>query len=320
MTRTLNKANRLKELEKLLVLKPYGVRELAELFGVTRRTIERDLNDLRETTSVLQEGPRYSIQGSSSALNDVEALAVHSATRLLVHTGVGESHYRSALRKLARQLPGPARTALAVAVDSLATGRNDRTLDLVAQAWFGRRVLRCEYRPASSESRYPHEYEIYFYELNRRNLQPYVIARERLYFRKVGAFRLSRMHEVRLLDETYEIPADFDPLEYLDGAWGMTVEGDPVEVILRVQPSVAAWFLEQQVVDRSLEVLERREDGSLQVCLKGRLAKGGEAHEILSFILGWGSTVEVIAPASVRDRVVQESAATARMYRGEEGS
>lgn len=316
MTRTLNKANRLKELEKLLALKPYGVRELSAIFGVTRRTIERDLNDLRATSDLEQDGPRYFIMAGSTVLNDVEALAVHSATRLLVHTGVGESHYRSALRKLARQLPEPARTALASAVDNLATGRNDRTLDLVAQAWFGRKVLRCDYRPASSTKRYRHEYEIYFYELNRRNLQPYVIARERLYFKRVGAFRLSRMHGVRLTDESYDIPADFDPLEYLGGAWGITVEGQPVEVVLRVHPSVAPWFEEQAEVDRSIEVLARHEDGSLEVGLKGRLAKDGEAHEILSFVLGWGPKVEVISPRSVRERVAAEVAAASGLYAG----
>lgn len=314
MTRTLNKANRLKELEKLLALKPYGVRELADLFGVTRRTIERDLGDLRDTTTVEEEAARYSIRSGSSALNAVEALAVHSATRLLVHTGVGESHYRSALRKLAGQLPEPARTALATAVDGLSTGHHDRTLDLVAQAWFGRRVLRCDYQPASSGRRHRHEYEVYFYELNRRNLQPYVIARERLYFRKVGAFRLSRMHGATLLDETYEIPADFDPLEYLEGAWGITVEGEPVKVRLWAHPSVANWFLEQERVDRSIQVAGRGDDGSLDVRLKGRLAKDGDAHELLSFILGWGSMVEVLEPATVRERVASELSMTSGRY------
>lgn len=314
MTRTLNKANRLKELEKLLELKPYSAAELAHIFGVSRRTIERDFGDLRETTRLDQDGSRYWIHASGSALNAVEALAVHSATRLLVHTGVGESHYRSALRKLAHQLPEPARTALASAVDGLETKRNDRTLDLVAQAWFGGRVLRCEYRPASSEKRYRHEYEIYFYELNRRNLQPYVIARERLYFKRVGAFRLSRMHAATLLDDRYEIPPDFDPLEYLEGAWGITVEGEPVEVRLRAQPSVASWFLERCEVDRSIEVAGSGPDGSLDVRLKGRLAKDGDAHELLSFILGWGSMVEVVGPPAVRDRVAAEMASAAAHY------
>src|SRR5690606_6951424 len=134
-------------------------------------------------------------------------------------------------------------------------------------------------------------------------------ARERLYFRRVGAFRLSRMHAARLTEASYDIPADFDPLEYLGGAWGITVEGRPVEVILRVDPSVAPWFEEQQEVDRILEVLVRNLYGSIEVSHKRRLANDGEAHEILSSVLAWGSMVEVISPPSGRERVSAEVAA-----------
>ena len=314
VTRTLNKANRLKELEKLLALKPYRVVELAERFGVTRRTIERDLGDLREVVEVVAEGSTYRIPAPTSALNEVEALAVHSATRLLVHTGIGEPHYRNALRKLAAQLPEPARSALASSVDRLPSTKHDRTLDLVAQAWFNRRVLRCEYRSARGSQHHPHEYEILYYELNRRNLQPYVVARERLYFDRIGVFRLSRMRNARLLRETYAIPADFDPVAYLESAWGVTVVGEPVEVVLRVDPSVASWFLEQQEVDRNVEVASEADDGSLEVVLRGRLAKDGDAHELLAFILSWGSKVEAIAPAAIRERVAAEAAAALQRY------
>ncbi len=314
MTRNLNKASRLKELEKLLALKPYRVAELAERFGVTRRTIERDLWDLREVVDVVEEEGSYRIPAPGSALNEVEALAVHSATRLLVHTGVGDRHYRNALRKLAMQLPEPARSTLAHSVDKLPTSRHDRTLDLVAQAWFNRRVLRCDYRSARGSQHHPHEYEVLYYELNRRNLQPYVVARERLYFEGVGVFRLSRMRNVRLLDDTYEIPSDFDPVAFLEGAWGITVVGEPVEVVLRVDPSVASWFVEQQEYDRNIEVVAEEEDGSHRVVLRGRLAKDGDAHELLAFVLSWGSKVEVLEPASMRERLVAEARAALSLY------
>lgn len=314
MTRNLNKANRLKEMEKLLAWRAFRVAELAERFGVTRRTIERDLWDLREVADLIEEDGRYRLPAPSSALNEVEALAVHSATRLLVHTGVGDRHYRNALQKLAMQLPEPARSTLARSVDRLGSTRQDRTLDLVAQAWFNARVLRCEYRSASSPRYYPHEYEVYYYELNRRNLQPYVVARERLYHKSVGVFRLSRMRHARLLDETYEIPADFDPVEYLEGAWGITVVGEPVEVLLKVDASVAPWFVERQEIDRNVEVVSQEEDGSLRVVLRGRLAKNGEAHELLAFILGWGSKVEALEPASIRERIAAEARASLGRY------
>lgn len=314
MTRNLAKAARLKEIERLLSLKPFGVAELARRFGVTRRTIERDLEDLRTLTRLEESHHRYRIPTAGSGLNEVEALAVHSATRLLVHTGVGEAHYRSSLAKLAAMLPEPARSSLSNSVERLEPRADDRVLDLVAQAWFQGRVLAGEYRSSRGTNYHPHEYEIYYYELNRRNLQPYVVARERTYFDAVGVFKLSRLRNVRLLDDSYSIPADFDPHEFLAGAWGVVVSGEEVEVRLLVDAEVASWFYEQQDVDANLRVLAEHPDGRLEVVVTGRLAANGEAHELLSFLLGWGGKVEVLEPAAIRRRLADELRRAARRY------
>lgn len=315
MSRTTAKAVRLGELADMLRLKPRGVSELAREFGVSRRTIERDLHDLREMGHAVEtEDHRHRIPERPGALNEVEALAVHSATRLLVHTGIGERHYRRALEKLARQLPEPARSSLLEAVDRLEPAPDDRVLDLVAQAWFQGRVLRCEYHAASSGTRRRNEYEIYFYEVNRRNLEPYVLAYERLHAREVRVYKLARMHRVTLLDDRYVIPADFDAHEYMAGAWGIVV-GEPVQVRVRVDPSVAFWFREDQARTHNLHVVRERDDGGLEVDVTGNLAAGGDVHELLSFLLGWGSRVEVLSPDFVRDRVQEELAAAAARYR-----
>src|SRR5690606_7940790 len=196
--------------------------------------------------TVVESNGRYRIPTRGAGFNEVEALAVHSATRLLVHTGVGAVHYRSSLAKLAAMLPEPARSTLSHSLDRLEPRPDDRVLDLVAQAWFQGRVLAAEYRSSRGTNHHPHESEIYYYELNRRNLQPYVVARERIYFERVGVFKLSRMRGVRLLHDEYVIPADFDPLKLLAGAWGVVVSGEDVEVRLLVDAEVASWFYEQR--------------------------------------------------------------------------
>ena len=314
MSRTTNKAARLAALVERLSLRSYGVAELSREYGVSRRTIERDLIDLREMDHPLEEHDhRYVVRTRSSALNEVEALAVHSATRLLVHTGVGERHYRAALEKLAQQLPEPARSSLVASVERLETAPEDRILDLVAQAWFQGRVLRCTYHSASSGNRRPIELQVYYYELNRRNLEPYVLAHERLHAREVRTYKLSRMHNARLLSDRYAIPDDFDPHEHMSGAWGVVV-GEPVQVRLRVDASVAFWFFEQAGRERALRIVDEREDGGLEVEVLANLAVGGDVHELLSFLLGWGPKVEVLSPPDVRERVRDELAAAVELY------
>ncbi len=314
MSRTLSKAARLADLVERLRLRPHGVAELAEHYGTTRRTIERDLHELRDLGHSLREHEhRYALPDQASALNDVEALAVYSATRLLVHTGIGEHHYRRALEKLARQLPNPARGPLIAAVDRLDSAPADRTLDLVAQAWFQGRVLRCTYHGARSGSRNRLELEIWFYEVNRRNLEPYVLAFDRARSREVRIYKLARMHEVNLLTDTYEIPADFDPHEHLDGTWGIVV-GDPVRVRIRTAPEVAFWFEEQRADQPRFSILEHHQDGSLTVEVVGQRAAGGDVHELLSFLLGWGKRIEVLEPPDIRERVIQELRDAASAY------
>ena len=153
MSRTVAKAQRLNLLREELRLRPRTVVELARRHETSRRTIERDLatlaeqmgEELRKDTS-----HRWYIPNRTPGLNEVEALAVYSATRLLLHTGVGERHYRTALEKLAQQVPEPARATLLRSVDRLEPAPEDRVLDLVAQAWFQQRVLKVDYASAHS--------------------------------------------------------------------------------------------------------------------------------------------------------------------------
>ena len=314
MSRNTVKAQRLREIERKLGLRPYGTRELAAAFGVSARTIERDLQDLRDMGIAVEEHDhRYSLPSQPGALNDVEALAVHSAARLLQHTGIGERHYRQAMEKLAGQLPDPARRTLLRATEALPTQSQDRTLDLVAQAWFQSRVLRCTYHGARSGSERTLNLEVWFYELNPRNLDPYVIAYDRTHALELRVYKLARMTQVRLLPDRYVIPEAFDPLEHMSGAWGIVI-GEPIEVDVAVSAEVAFWFTEPNSQAGRMEVLNRHDDGSLVVRLSAHTTKDGDIHELLSFLLGWGSRIKVLAPAAVQERVAEELKAAAQVY------
>ena len=320
MTRTTAKAARLTDMLGRLALRPQGVAELAMRYGVTRRTIERDLHDLRELGhGLIEREHRYALPDRGSDLNEVEALAVHSATRLLVHTGIGERHYRSALEKIARRLPEPARGSLIAAVERLEPGPDDRILDLVAQAWFLGRVLRCDYHGARSGSHRRLDLEVWFYELNRRNMEPYVLAFDRTHAREVRIYKLARMDRARLLPDHYRIPGDFDPHQHMEGAWGIVV-GEPVTVRLRVDPSVAFWFREHRGREPSLTIVGENRDGTLEVDLHGHLAADGDVHELLSFLLGWGPRIEVLDPPHVREHVAAALRDAAQVYDQSNGS
>jgi predicted DNA-binding transcriptional regulator YafY len=313
------RAVRLARLRERLRGGPVGVADLAQELAVTRRTVERDLVTLRDHLGhavEVDDRHRYRIKDGPSALNDVEALAVYSAARLLAHTGVGERHYRSAMTKLARQLPEPARGVLLQRIDRLRPAPDDRVLDQVAQAWFQRRVLRCRYRSAGRDEASWRDLEVYFFELNRRNLEPYVLAFDRSERQQVLVFKLARMRDVTLLNARYEVPPGFDPEAALRGSFGIVV-GEGVAVDLRVSP-VAARRLQERA-DPALELLEGEAAGGWRRArLHGTLDTEGRALELVPWLLGWGGEVEVMGPADVRREVAAALRRAAAHYEGVE--
>ncbi len=316
----MSKARRLGKLQELLQLRPRRVVELAEYFGTSRRTIERDLEDLRQMTDLREnDSHEYWLDAPKDLLNPVEALAVHSATRLLVHHAqINEQNYRTALEKLARALPEPARSSAHRSVEQLATrsSANSRHLDQVAQAWFEQRVLLFDYLSlgSSTGTPRPQALEVYFFEISRTNLAAYVLGFERNWHRGVRIYKLDRMSNVRLAsgaDASYEIPDDFDPHDYLSGAWGIVV-GEPVEVRLRFSAHVAGQL--QELPPHNLEILPPDADGSVPVIARAGTAAGGVPYDLLAWIRSWGAAVEVVEPPHLRELMISELQRTLERY------
>ncbi len=308
-SRAVARAKRLYELVELLSSRPWSVAELAEYFGASRRTVERDLEALKELgqAPVRVARGRYRLPPRSSPLNPVEALAVHAATRLLYHqTPAPNRHYVRALDKLAAMLPEPARTLTQESIRPLRKHGDDRPLELVARAWFERRYLRFEYRAADSKNWHRNELAVYFIEVNRQNLALYAIGHERTYHREVRTFKLTRMRNLHLLTDSYEIPEDFSPGAFLEGAWGLVgAHEHRVTVRLRFVPKAAPRVLENDYP--GLEIEERLEDGSLIARLEVGADAEGFPIEILPWVQSWGPRVEVLEPENLRERWIEEA-------------
>ena len=309
MNRALARSRRLLELMELLSSRPHRVSELADHFGCSARTIERDLAELVNGGYGLQKIARgvYALPAKPSTLNPVEALAVHAATRLLYHqTPSPNNHYVRALDKLAAMLPEPARGLAIESIRPLRKSGDDRALELIAQAWFEKRYVAFEYRSARGSGRFHRkELAVYFVEVNRNNLSLYAIGYERSYHKKVLTWKLARMRNIHLLADTYEIPSDFSPNHYLKNAWGlMGTSAQSVTVLLRFVPEAAARVQENDFA--GLRILRVEQDGSVLAEADVGVDDDGFPIEIFPWIQSWGPRVEVIEPNNLRQRWLQE--------------
>ena len=116
-------------------------------------------------------------------------------------------------------------------------------------------------------------------------------------------FKLARMADVRLLDDTYEIPADFDPTSQLHSSFGIVV-GEEVQIDLKVPEQVARRMAEGG--DRNVRLGECTPDGKRSVHVIGTLDDSGKPLELVPWLLSWGDSIEVISPLEVREAVRQQ--------------
>jgi len=324
MGRAANKANRLIQIEQLLLAHPEGLSkaEIASRLGVHRATIYRDLDDLGERFFIyVEDDGRISIDRSRSLVHVQftlhEALAVHLAARLLATRMDRQNpHAAAALRKL-----GLALTDLAPRIsDHLqqsadvmddAAQRHDpaylAVLEALTLAWAEKRMARIWHR--SERTRRVHEYLLgpYFIEPYAVGQTTYVIGLCRPQ-NVQRTFKIERIERAELTREPYEIPAGFDPRALLEDAWGIWYTGaEPVTVVLKFHPRVAARVRETRW-HRS-EELHEQEDGSL--LWRARVA---EPQEMIPWIRGWGADVEVLEPDALRQALQREVRRLAGVY------
>jgi predicted DNA-binding transcriptional regulator YafY len=326
MSRAENKANRLLQIEALLLAHPEGLTqaEVARRLNVNRSTVNRYFRDMPIQFPYYENKEGRLFIDRQSYLVNVrlglhEAMAVHLAARLLATRMDRQNpHAASALRKLGLALERLAprishHIQQSADVMDEASQRHDpvylQSLERLTQAWADQRKVQLWHRKEQAEALQIHVFSPYFIEPYAVGQTTHVIGysdtRE-----AIRTFKVERIERVEMLRETYDIPEEFDPSDLLADAWGIWFTDDePVEVVLKFHPRVGQRVKETRW-HRS-QKLEEQEDGS--ILWSARVA---EPKEMLNWIRGWGADVEVIAPEILRDSVRDEAARMMNLYAG----
>ena len=318
MSRLLNRAERLRAIERMLYRAPNGMRvvEIAQECAVDRRTVYRDL-DLLSTSGVpiWQDEGRFGIERerylTTVRLNFNEAVALYMAARLLArHADEHNPHVVTALDKLATSLPEPisgyiARTASHVR-DRVLNERYIQVLEAVTLAWSLQRKVRLWYRSPRSGQVRQRDFSPYFVEPSGTGYACYVVGFDD-WSGEMRTFKLERLERAQMLDETYEMPPGFDPDQYLETSWGIMHGQETVEVVLQFSPNVAS-RVRESVWHPSQEIDDLRDGGCLFT------VRISEPKEMRPWIRSWGPEVEVLSPPSVREAIAEEATRMAATY------
>ena len=290
----------------------YSVDELAEVVGVSRRTVFRDLKELERA------GVPYKFDSDAGGYKiDPEYflpsidLNLQEALSLLMLVYKGRNHlplpFKNAAllagMKIENNLPDQIQQYCNSALDNISIHPHshvpmkqlDSVFSVLQSAIRKKRKIKMEYRSIYDGGNIKLTLSPYHLFYNHRAW--YIVGRSAIH-KEVRTFKLSRIKSLSLIDKCYLVDKKFDLQEYLGRAWSMIPEGRLYNVKLRFTPKVARnvsevhWHRTQKVIfeEDGSAVVEFRVDG---------------IGEIGWWILGYGDQVEVLRPAALRQRIAK---------------
>lgn len=288
---------------------------LAEEHGVTERTIRRDIEALQEAGFPLYddrvEGRKIwrLVEGYKQRVTQTftlsELAALYFGKNLISFLGGSPfaQDLEAAFVKIREALPARALPYLSRIQELFAvrpepwkdySKKKDIIAGLIEATLHQRRALFDYYSLSSRRSK---SYTVDPYRVVYHHGGLYLYARVAEYA-EVRTFAVERIKRLEVLDQSFEMPQDFDVSAYARGAFGIT-GGRPEAVELHFDARAADYVRER--VWHESQGLEERPDGS--VALRMSVAPG---PELQAWIKGFLPHVRVVAPKSLRDAIARD--------------
>ncbi len=127
---------------------------------------------------------------------------------------------------------------------------------------------------------------------------------------KANLFALDRIQGVRKIDSVYFREAEFGVAQFFEDVIGVTknVGQKPIKIILQVAPSNAPYVITKPL-HHSQEILKKHEDGSIILSIEVI-----PNYELEREILGFGESIEILGPKSLKNRIVNRLQLAAKNY------
>jgi predicted DNA-binding transcriptional regulator YafY len=149
------------------------------------------------------------------------------------------------------------------------------------------------------------------YRLVHHRYSWYLLAFDELR-QKILVFSLSRIRELKHLDEQFTLPKDFRVEQCIDPHFGIHVGDEPFEVEILIPPHLTTVIMEH--VPSPGTSVKESEGGRLSVRFRTN-----QRDELIHWILKWGRNIEVVQPQWVREQLAEIGEFYTRRYRQRQG-
>ncbi len=302
----------------------HNATSLSKACGVSKRTIYRDLDALRESglpVAFDRQNDRYTIP-STSSLPATNLTAAEALSLIILAQQVGGKQHipfyeaaSEAAHKLECNLPPGLREevqtlngSIQIMSDGVGDLEHKKTIyQQLIDSRARRQVVRLEYESLTEWETISTKFRPYQMMYSRHSW--YVVGRSTLH-KEVRTFKLARIVRLEMLREKYSLARGFSLRRYLRNAWRIVPEeGRDQQMVVRFSSLVAKNIAE--VTWHPTQRLEMQEDGSL---LFHATVSG--INEFSWWVLGYADQAEVLKPARLRKLVAQRAKNMAKIYEG----
>lgn len=262
--------------------------DLANEFGVSIRTIQRDLNERFAYLPLQRSGAKYYIDPAflgKLSTRDIEHFASLAGVRGLFPSlsdefmrDIFDSRIQSALLVKGHHY------------ESLAG--KEQIFRLLEQAIIARRHISFDYTKTDGIKHY--DLIAPFKLMNHKGIW-YLAARDG---DKLKTFSFAKIESLRQLDTHFEAdPAIDKTLTEEDGIW---LGEEKKEIVLKISRDVAGYFKRRKLIAN--QVIEKElEDGGLILS-----AKVGHVNQVMPIVRYWIPHIRIISPEGLQDELAQE--------------
>ncbi len=304
-----------------LAARTYGatLQELADEWGVSTRTIQRDLKVLSEVGFIIEEKVRdrkkyFTVQNNLPPLNfpidEIIALIfIEGIVSPLEGTPYKEA-FQNTLNRITTTLPEPMQAFLEEAGAAYYPhhrGQKEQIsreiFETAHRAIKEHKVCNITYRAITTGQ--TKTYPITPFRLLYYHNGYYLLCRNPNYD-DLLTLAVERIQNLEITPQTFEPPDDLDIENRVQQAFGITLE-DPIDVKVRFSEWQAR-YIKQRIWHPSQEI-EELDNGEIILSFQ---ASG--FYDIKSWILSHGADAEVLEPPALREEIIEELEKNLTLY------